>query len=185
MSASNLLLPRKEGVRRYRHGYKSAGKYSSEYSIWMNMRSRCKNPKNNRYHLYGARGITVCERWETDFLNFLVDMGRRPSPAHSIDRIDNDGDYSPENCRWATRQEQSRNRRSSRFITHEGKRQTLADWAEEVGMSISALHARLKNGWPVSLALSAPLRGAARKSLSEEMRKATIFRTPEEWPPLD
>jgi hypothetical protein len=81
-----------------------------EYNTWANMLSRCRNPKNDRYRDYGERGITVCERW-LRFENFLVDMGLRPSDRHSIDRINNDGNYEPLNCRWATSSEQNNNKR--------------------------------------------------------------------------
>lgn len=152
------LIPPSAKARNYRHGYKTAGKYSSEYSIWMNLRARCNNPNTTHYDRYGGRGIRVCQRWTDDFMNFLSDMGRRPSRSHSIDRIDNDGDYEPSNCRWATRSEQSRNRRSSRFIEFGGKTQTLADWADEKGMHQKTLHNRLRKGWTIERALTQPLR---------------------------
>lgn len=171
------LLPPSDRARNYRHGYKTAGKYSSEYSIWMNLRARCNNPKSNRFYRYGARGIRVCDRWTADFLNFLEDMGRCPSPDHSIDRIDNDGDYEPGNCRWATRKEQCRNRRSSRFIEFHGEVKTSAEWAEEMGMSRTALHARLSAGWSVDRALTEPIRGRASKD-GKQLHPATIFRHP-------
>lgn len=76
-----------------------------EYNAWVNMRQRCRNPKQKWYHKYGGRGITICEEWET-FDNFIKDMGKRPTPKHSIDRIDNDGNYEPKNCRWATQHQQ-------------------------------------------------------------------------------
>jgi hypothetical protein len=84
--------------------------WTPEYRAWCDLRSRCNNPKVKQYDDYGGRGISVCERWD-DYANFLADMGRRPSPAHSIDRRDNDGNYEPSNCRWATKEEQMQNRR--------------------------------------------------------------------------
>jgi hypothetical protein len=88
------------------HGMSS----TPEYFAWAAMLSRCHNPANPRYDDYGGRGITVCDRWRADFAAFLADVGRRPSPAHSLDRIDNDRGYEPGNCRWATAYVQARNR---------------------------------------------------------------------------
>lgn len=85
-----------------------------EYSSWQSMKQRCLNPNVSNYDLYGARGITVCDRWRNDFEAFLTDMGRKPSPQHTLDRIDNDGDYEPDNCQWATPKEQANNRRVAR-----------------------------------------------------------------------
>lgn len=171
------LIPPSDQARNYRHGYKTAGKYSTEYSTWLNIRARCTNPSNASYERYGARGIRVCERWMADFLNFLEDMGRRPSLDHSIDRIDNDGDYFPENCRWATRKEQCRNRRSSKFLMFRGDEKTAAEWSELFGLSQRTLHYRLKSGWGVEDALTRPVRGLASKD-GKTLKPATIFKHP-------
>lgn len=94
---------------------------SPEYSTWISMRNRCNNPKNHAYSYYGGRGISVCERWN-DYANFIADMGPRPSPTHSIDRENNDGNYEPSNCRWATKTEQAANQRAGGRFTKEKNR---------------------------------------------------------------
>lgn len=150
------LLPPTGRARNYRHGYKSKDDAQSEYVIWNAMRSRCHNPKSPTFERYGARGIVVCDRWREDFLAFLEDMGRRPSPDHSLDRVDNDGNYEPSNCKWSTRSEQARNRRSSRFLELDGVKKTCADWADEYRIAAGTLHNRLKLGWSVRDAITRP-----------------------------
>lgn len=104
---------------------------TAEYSSWEHIKARCYDKKNRNYHNYGARGIGVCESWANSFLNFLSDMGCKPSQKHEIERINNNGDYEPGNCRWATRTDQMNNTRRCRFVTWNGKTQTVMQWAKE------------------------------------------------------
>lgn len=127
------------------HGHTANGKLSPEYRSWSNMWQRCTNPKNNRYHLYGGAGVLICERWQI-FELFLQDMGPRPSREHSIERLDNDADYSPDNCVWATRQEQGRNKSNNRRVEINGIEQCVVQWAEQAGISQKLIHARLRRG---------------------------------------
>lgn len=130
-----------------------------EYNAWNHIISRCTNPKDPRYKNYGGRGIKMCDRWRSSFEHFLADVGDRPTSKHSIDRWpDNDGNYEPGNVRWATRQQQSRNRTDNRLVTFDGRTQTMADWAEEIGMTQWALSQRLNRlGWSLERALTTPL----------------------------
>lgn len=112
---------RRDNMRKiaYRHGHAAGGSCSTEYSSWSSMKGRCHNKKDHAYKWYGGRGITVCDRWRNSFPNFLADMGRKPSPELSIDRINNDGNYEPENCRWATAKQQTANSRKRVFSSSE------------------------------------------------------------------
>lgn len=130
-------------------------KVSPEYKVWSGIIQRCENPNNNRYDDWGGRGIKMCEEWRTSFDNFLRDMGNRPSPKHQIDRIDNDGDYSPENCKWSDLYEQSHNTRRNRWVEYDGRKQTIDQWALELGLKYRTLHARLVDyHWPIERALT-------------------------------
>lgn len=130
------------------HGYKPKGQRPiPEYEIWQAAKRRCDNPKHPQAHRYSERGIRMCDRWLHDFPAFLADMGPRPSTAHSIERIDQDGPYSPENCRWASRTEQQRNTSQNRLLTHDGETRTLAEWAEARGIRYGRLYYRLTHGW--------------------------------------
>lgn len=125
-----------------------------EYMAWVLMKKRCYNKKFNRYHRYGGRGISVASEWLNDFDRFLSDMGPRPTPEHSLDRIDNDGNYEPSNCRWATDKDQNRNTSASRIIEFNGERKSLAEWAERYGLKQRTLLSRLDRGKePVSALL--------------------------------
>lgn len=146
----------KEAVRRgSRRQHKKSR--TPEHRTWSRMLERVDNPRSPSFATYGGRGIRVCERWR-DFLNFYADMGSRPSADYSLDRKDVNGDYTPENCRWATRKEQQRNRRVNRLITLDGLTLTLAEWAERTGILAITLAARLRTGWSVEKALTAPVR---------------------------
>jgi hypothetical protein len=123
-------------------------------AVWRNMIARCHNPKAKAYPTYGARGITVCERWRDSLESFLEDMGPRPD-GYDIDRQDNAGNYEPGNCRWVPRKANQRNRRDNVLLTHDGATKTLAEWAEITGIKYGTIWKRLKLGWPVELALAA------------------------------
>lgn len=131
--------------------------YTAEYKIWASMKARCSNPRSPAYPYYGGRGITFCDRWNS-FVNFIADMGPRPSPGHSVERINNDGNYEPMNCKWATRQEQSSNRRGVLPpLLINGQSGTIREWAERVGISVKTLRVRLYRGWPAPEAISTPV----------------------------
>ena len=136
------------------HGQSMRGKITPEYAAWKSMKSRCKNNKSVNYHNYGGRGIAVCKRW-SKFENFYADMGRRPA-GKSLDRINNDGNYGPHNCRWATPKEQSRNSRHANRITFRGKTMCLSDWAAQVGIVPNSLRVRLRRGWNLAETLTTP-----------------------------
>lgn len=123
-----------------RHGDAANGQLTPEYRTWSNMIDRCERESSKSWKNYGGRGIMVCARWRESFAAFLADMGRKPTSKHSIDRIDNDRGYEPDNCRWATRLEQARNKRGIRFVH-------LYDEAARNGVSKDALMARVNAGW--------------------------------------
>lgn len=127
------------------------------YQTWLSMRKRCFSPNDPDYRLYGGRGIHVCDRWN-NFKLFVADMGPKPSPRHSIDRINNDGPYSPENCRWATPHEQSMNKRPSPPRPHKqftvyGVSHTIEEWANIARCHPGTIHARLRAGWTPAAAV--------------------------------
>lgn len=153
----------RRGVAR-RHGMHK----SPEYTSWRGMFNRCYRIKCAQYHNYGGRGVKVCSSWRA-FESFFADMGPRPSPQHSIDRIDVNGNYScghceecvangwPPNCQWQTQARQTRNRRSNTLLTCDGETLCVADWAERYGLNLSALYNRLRWGWPPDLAIKTPI----------------------------
>ena len=140
-------------------------KFRSEYSAWTNMRERCQNPKAVSYKYYGARGITVCERWRS-FEAFIQDMGPKPASSWTIDRKDPRGNYEPKNCRWATKTEQSRNRTNSVFVEYEGRKMLLIDVVAELGLTRTTVYNRLRYGWNLAGALSIPVKHYKKKLAS-------------------
>lgn len=117
-----------------------------EFSTWTDIQTRCYNQNTKAFPDYGGRGVRVCDRWLSSFENFLLDMGTRPSAGHSIERNDVNGNYEPDNCRWATKAEQARNKRNTRFVEINGVTKRLQDWADQTGLAASAIHLRLKSG---------------------------------------
>ena len=136
-----------------------------EHMCWGSMRQRCANPNHKAYKNYGGRGITICPAWD-DFAVFLKDMG--PSPeGYDLDRIDNNGNYTPENCHWTTRRANMNNRRSCTMLEYLGRTASISIWAEELDLSYAAVVGRLARGWSVELALSTP----TKKGWSQRIRK--------------
>lgn len=134
---------------------------SPEYRTYSNIKDRCLNPKSMHWSRYGGRGIAICSRWLASYENFLEDMGRRPHGT-SLDRIDNDGPYSPENCRWATPREQARNRRNNVRLTFRGETLVLSEWSERVGIALNVLQLRIAYGWTVERTLTQSVRRRRR-----------------------
>jgi len=138
--------------RHLKHGHSRAGKETRTYRIWLGMKQRCLNPIFGAHH---GRGIRVCESWN-NFPQFLADVGECPSDQHSLDRINNDGNYEPGNVRWATSAEQSRNQRCTRMITFKGKTQCLTDWCKELGISKTTFYHRDKRKLTIEQLLAPP-----------------------------
>lgn len=129
---------------------------SAEHKVWRGMRSRCRVESDGAWRNYGGRGITVCAEWD-DFTVFLRDMGLRPSPAHDLDRIDNNAGYSKANCRWILHRGNVNNKRSNRVIEFRGESKTIAEWARALGMNYRTLNNRINRGWSPERALSEPI----------------------------
>lgn len=141
------------GQRHTKHGMYG----TLEYHSWQAMKRRCHAPKVDSYKYYGERGISICTRWRNSFQNFYDDMGPIPGPTYSIERIDNDGNYAPGNCRWATTKEQGRNMRTNRMLTYNGKTLCLVEWSEITGIGATTISERLKRDWSIEEALIIPV----------------------------
>lgn len=136
------------------------GSSAPEWWVWKEMRARCRNKNHKDFPYYGGRGIRVCARWDRSFMSFIEDMGRRPSSLFSLDRIDNERGYSKANCRWASKKQQCRNRRSNRRHLFRGENLTLPEWAEKYKMNLSTLTSRIYLlKWPIKDALLNPVQG--------------------------
>lgn len=142
---------------------KSNAQREDSYLVWIGMRQRCLNPNNQAYPRYGGRGIRICDRW-ISYTAFCEDMGPRP-PKHSIDRIDNDGNYCPENCRWATNKEQAQNTNGSRMIEINGVTQSLSMWLAHYKRNPATFHGRERRGWSAKDALEKPMQRTGRKPI--------------------
>lgn len=123
------------------------------YSAWEHIKQRCFNKNDARYKNYGNRGITVCDRWKNSFENFWEDMGSEYKEGLTLDRINNDGNYCKENCRWTTQKQQSNNRTNNRFISYKNQKKTLSEWTSFLNINYTTLHMRLKRGWSLERAL--------------------------------
>jgi hypothetical protein len=143
------------GKRNLKHGRSE----TKEFRAWAKMLARCYNTNDWHYPNWGGRGIRVCKRWKDSFTFFLEDMGEAPSPQHTLERIDNDGSYYPDNCRWAPHAEQARNTRRNCRLSFQGRTMILSDWARELGLPPYILSDRLRRGWSVEEAISRPHSG--------------------------
>ena len=148
-------------------------RFPREYRIWIAMRARCRDPKRRGYQNYGGRGICVCKRWDS-FANFLADMGPCP-PTYSIDRKNNDGNYSPRNCRWASIAEQKANTRATLTLTYKGVTKPIFVWAAELGVEYSALRSRFKWGWSAEEIIERPVLRVKLDSKENRQRRRVYY----------
>lgn len=160
------------GCRRLETNHKHGMAGTPQWHAWQAMRQRCENPKNPDFRNYGGRGIKVCEKW-SKFALFLEDMGLRP-PGFDIDRIDNNGDYEPGNCRWVSRKENLNNRRNNRIVTWHGETLPLTTWAERLGVNPTTLFTRLHRGWSIEEIMTKPV--TKRRQLRKELRNGMANR---------
>jgi len=148
-------------------------RHSSEYTVWLGMKNRCLNPREPGFVHYGGRGITICQDWIDSFMAFYQDMGKRP-PRRSLDRIDNDGPYCKENCRWATNRTQANNTRANHLITANGITHTMAEWMDIVHLSRSVITDRLNRGWTPEDTLFTPVRHCSTALITFDGRAQSL-----------
>jgi len=171
------LQRERTSASRRRHGLAGA----PIYITWRGMKDRCSNTHRADYLYYGGRGITVCDRWNDSFENFLEDMGQPPFEGATIDRIDNDGPYSPENCHWATRMQQQNNTRANRLLAYKGATMSLTQWARTRDMPVSRLRSRLRRGWSIDRAL---IEAVHMEKVRPQTGQMGPFETTLEEPPM-
>ena len=143
------------------------------YEMWRCMKRRCSDPSFRGYQYYGGRGITVCDRWKKSFLTFVADMGPKP-PGHTIERIDNEKGYGPDNCKWATPRENCRNKRNNVRLTANGKTQVMAAWVDESGLPTSTIAQRVSRGWSAQKAVTAPRNPNGRRLVTANGKTQSI-----------
>ncbi len=162
-----------KGSRSKRRKYIMHGKlakdFPSEMGSWHAMRCRCLNEKDQAYDKYGGRGIIICDRWKDSFKNFLEDMGLKPTKKHTIDRIDGEGNYEPNNCCWATMKEQTKHRKPNHLLTLRGETKYLTEWAEILNIKADTLRARIGAGWTNEAVLTTPVMKPSEKHLNKKM----------------
>lgn len=155
-----------------KHGFAHSGEIERLYRIWLAMKERCYNENNKGYKNYGGRGISVCEEWRNSYASFkkwAIESGYDENAKYgdcTIERIDVNGDYCPENCTWVSKKKQANNTRRNHFLTYNGETHTIAEWAEITGIGYNAIRQRINNlGWPIERALTEPMRTTRRKCL--------------------
>ena len=139
------------------------------YNTWYHLKNRCNNPKTINYHLYGGRGITVCDEWNNSFTTFLEDMGNKPTKQHSVERRNNELGYCKSNCYWDTKEEQQNNMRSNKLITYNNETYTISQWADVLNIEMPTLYSRLKNNWTIERAFTEPVIKRNKKSILYEL----------------
>ena len=142
----------KQGLIARKHGKN----HTPEYAVWNRMIERCTNQNHKSFNDYGGREIKICKQWRESFESFYADMGPRPSPEHSIDRINNDGNYEPGNCRWATRVQQGQNKRNNHRVTINGTTKSLMQWCHDIGISYATVYHRVRDGLSIEDAITIP-----------------------------